>query len=37
MALGFIFTIEPILNMRSSEVFLDRENKWTVYNVDSMV
>ena len=37
MASGFIFTIEPMLNMRFSEVFLDRENKWTVYNVDSMV
>lgn len=33
---GMIFTIEPMLNMGTSEVFLDREDGWTVYTVDSM-
>ncbi|MPM07044.1 Methionine aminopeptidase [bioreactor metagenome] len=33
---GMIFTIEPMLNMGTSEVFLDQENEWTIYTADSM-
>ncbi len=36
MVPGMIFTIEPMLNMGTSEVFLDQENEWTIYTADSM-
>lgn len=32
---GMIFTIEPMINMGSSKIFVDPQNDWTVYTVDS--
>lgn len=34
MVPGMIFTIEPMINMGTDEIFLDRENGWTAYTVD---
>lgn len=34
LAPGMIFTIEPMVNMGDSEVFVDEENDWTVYTDD---
>lgn len=31
---GMIFTIEPMINMGSYEIFIDEENNWTVYTAD---
>lgn len=31
---GMVFTIEPMINMGSDEIFLDRENGWTIYTAD---
>lgn len=31
---GMIFTIEPMLNTGTSEVFIDADNDWTVYTED---
>lgn len=31
---GMIFTIEPMINMGSYEIFIDEENDWTVYTAD---
>lgn len=31
---GMIFTIEPMINMGGSEIFVDEENDWTVYTDD---
>ena len=36
MAPGMIFTIEPMVNMGTDEVFVDAENDWTVYTDDGM-
>ena len=36
MAPGMIFTIEPMINMGSDEVFVDDENGWTVYTEDGL-
>lgn len=34
MAPGMIFTIEPMINMGTDEIFTDEENDWTVYTDD---
>lgn len=34
MVPGFIFTIEPMINMGSSEIFTDEDNGWTIYTED---
>lgn len=34
MAPGMIFTIEPMVNAGGDEIFVDKENDWTVYTDD---
>lgn len=34
MAPGMIFTIEPMVNMGSSEIYVDDSNGWTIYTDD---
>ena len=34
MVPGMIFTIEPMVNMGSDEIFTDEEDGWTVYTAD---
>ncbi len=34
MAPGMIFTIEPMINMGSAEIFIDEQNGWIVYTAD---
>lgn len=34
MVPGMIFTIEPMINMGSDEIFTDEEDGWTVYTAD---
>ena len=34
MVPGMIFTIEPMVNMGSDEIFTDEEDGWTVYTSD---
>ncbi len=34
MVPGMIFTIEPMINMGTDEIFLDAENGWTYYTND---
>ncbi len=34
MAPGMIFTIEPMINMGSDEIFIDEDDGWTVYTAD---
>lgn len=34
MVPGMIFTIEPMVNMGTDEIFQDEENGWTVYTAD---
>ena len=34
MAPGMIFTIEPMVNMGSDEIYIDGKNGWTVYTED---
>lgn len=34
MAPGMIFTIEPMINMGTADVFVDEEDNWTVYTED---
>ena len=36
MVPGMIFTIEPMINMGSEEIFLDEKNDWVVYTSDGM-
>ena len=36
MVPGFIFTIEPMINMGSAEIFIDEKNDWVVYTADGM-
>ena len=36
MAPGMIFTIEPMINMGSDEVYIDSANDWTVYTEDGL-
>lgn len=31
---GMIFTIEPMVNMGTDKVFVDKDDKWTVYTAD---
>ena len=31
---GMIFTIEPMVNMGTDKVFIDKEDGWTVYTAD---
>lgn len=33
---GMIFTIEPMVNMGTSEIFVDEDDDWTVYTADNM-
>lgn len=34
MVPGMIFTIEPMINMGTDEIFMDKENGWTMYTAD---
>ncbi len=34
MVPGFIFTIEPMINMGKPEIFTDEDNGWTIYTED---
>lgn len=34
MVPGMVFTIEPMLNMGTSDIFIDKNNDWTVCTVD---
>ena len=34
MVPGMVFTIEPMVNMGTDEIFVDEENDWTVYTGD---
>ena len=34
MVPGMVFTIEPMVNMGSDEIFTDEEDGWTVYTAD---
>lgn len=36
MAPGFMFTIEPMVNMGSPEIFVDDEDGWTIYTEDGL-
>jgi methionyl aminopeptidase len=36
MAPGMIFTIEPMVNMGTDDIFIDEDNGWTVYTEDGM-
>ena len=31
---GMVFTIEPMINMGTQEIFIDREDGWTIYTAD---
>ena len=31
---GMVFTIEPMINLGTDEIFIDEENDWTVYTED---
>jgi methionyl aminopeptidase len=33
---GMVFTIEPMVNMGSNEIFVDDKDGWTVYTADGM-
>jgi methionyl aminopeptidase len=34
MVPGMVFTIEPMVNMGTNEIFIDEDNDWTVYTAD---
>ncbi len=36
MVPGMIFTIEPMINMGTEQIFTDKENGWEVYTMDGM-
>lgn len=36
MAPGMIFTIEPMINMGSEEIYMDEKNGWTIYTDDGL-
>lgn len=36
LAPGMVFTIEPIVNMGTEEIFIDDNDGWTVYTTDGM-
>ena len=33
---GMMFTIEPMINMGTAQIFTDKENNWEVYTMDGM-
>ncbi|EJW90568.1 methionine aminopeptidase, type I, partial [gut metagenome] len=33
---GMMFTIEPMINMGSHEIFVDEEDDWTIYTEDGL-
>ena len=36
MAPGMVFTIEPMVNMGSDEIYIDDSNGWTIYTEDEL-
>lgn len=34
MVPGFVFTIEPMINMGTSEIYVDKKDGWSVYTAD---
>ena len=36
MVPGMVFTIEPMVNMGSSEIYTDEDDGWTVYTDDGL-
>ena len=36
MVPGFVFTVEPMINMGSKDIFTDEDNGWTVYTEDGL-
>ena len=36
MAPGLMFTIEPMVNMGTSDIFIDEDDGWTVYTEDGL-
>lgn len=36
MAPGMVFTIEPMINMGSHEIYIDDDNGWTIYTEDEL-
>lgn len=36
MAPGMVFTIEPMINMGSHEIYIDETNDWTIYTEDEL-
>ncbi len=34
LAPGFVFTIEPMVNMGTNEIYVDEDDNWTVYTAD---
>ena len=36
MVPGMIFTIEPMINMGTQQIYTDQENGWEVYTLDGM-
>lgn len=36
MAPGMVFTIEPMINMGSDEIYIDDSNGWTIYTEDEL-
>ena len=36
MVPGMIFTIEPMVNMGTQQIYTDQENGWEVYTLDGM-
>ena len=36
MVPGFIFTIEPMINMGRPEIYTDEDNGWTIYTQDGL-
>ena len=33
---GFVFTIEPMVNMGDPDIFCDSDNGWTIYTDDGL-
>ena len=36
MAPGMMFTIEPMINMGTDDIYVDADNDWTIYTEDGM-
>ena len=34
LAPGMIFTIEPMINMGTQEIYVDKNDGWTIYTAD---